>query len=352
MATIPGLVVQSVADYALDYHVRKGMLFQNVQDRPLLRWLEGGKKTFSGGKGLITEPVQGSGGSGSIGMMSDTAGFFAGFSGDTALTFTQMGLGDRAEYSWKEMHAGFVITFSQLKQDDIVVVDGEQRTVDASDTTITRLSGILEGAMRDYAESWARSQNSMYWDDGTQDSLQVPGIKALIVDDPTGGTVGGISQAANPWWRSRADLSLVPSAENQDLSRFLRKEVIQLQRYSSGPNSLFCGSDFLDALMLEVQAKGLYTQSGFTGNNDIGMQKVSIAGVGTFQYDPTLDDKGMAKRCYALSRDIQMRPMENAHNLTFAPARPYQYMVLIKSMVDTAALTARRLNASAVYSLT
>lgn len=344
MATIGSLVVQSVADYALDFHVRKGMLFQNVQDRPLLRWLEAGKKTFAGGKGLITEPVQGS-------MMSDTAGFFAGFTGDTALTFNQMALGERAEYSWKEVHAGFVITFSQLKQDDIVVSDGEQRTVEASDPTITRLSGILEGAMRDYAESWARSQNSMYWDDGSQDSLQVPGVRALILDDPTTGTVGGISQASNTWWRSRVNLGLVASAENQDITRFLASEVIQLKRYSSGPNALFCGSDFWDALQIEIRGKGLYTQSGFTGDNDVGMTKISIAGIGTFQYDPTLDDKGLAKRCYALSRDIQMRPMENAHNLTFNPARPYQYMVLIKSMVDTAGLTARRLNASAVYGI-
>lgn len=335
----------SVANYALDYHVRSGMLFQNVQKKPLLNWLESGKKAFPGGKGLVTEPVQGD-------MMSDTAGFFAGFTGDTALSFTQRGQGRRAEYSWKETHAGFVITFSELKQDDIVVTDGEQRTVDASDPTITRLSGILEGAMRDYAESYARSQNSMYWDDGSQDSLQVPGIRALIFDDPTTGTVGGIAQASTTWWRSRSKLDFVASAENQDMCRVLADEVIQLQRYSNGPAALFCGSDWWSALQIEVRGKGLYTQSGFTGNNDIGLQRISIAGIGTFQYDPTLDDKGMSKKCYALSRDIQMRPMENAHNLTYNPARPYQYMVFLKSMVDTAALTAKRLNASGVYSIT
>lgn len=344
MPAVSALVIQSVAAYALDDHVRRGMLFQNVQNKPFLKWLEAGKKTFVGGKGLVTEPVQGD-------MMNDTAGFYAGITFNSQLSFTQKGLGRRAEYSYKSTHAGFVISFEELKQDDIIVTDGEHRTVEASNTMITRLSGIMEGAMRDYAESYARAQNSMYWDDGTQDSLQVPGIRALILDDPTVGTVGGIAQATTTWWRSRSKLDLVASAENQDICRFLADEVIQLQRYSGGPAALFCGSKFWSALQTEVRGKGLYTQSGFTGDNDIGMTKISIAGIGTFQYDPTLDDKGMAKRCYAISRDIQMRPMENGHNLTYNPARPYDYLVLIKSMVDTAALTAKRLNASAVYGI-
>lgn len=346
MATIGSLVVQTVTDYVLDYHVRKGMLLQSVQEKPLLNWLEQGKETFPGGKTNITTPVQGT-------LMNDTAGFFAGYTGDTALTFTQMALGDRAEYPWKEVHAGFVITHTQLAQDGIIVVDGENQTRQASQVDLIRLSGILQGAMQDFTESWATAKNSMLWDDGSQDSNQVPGIRALIVDDPTTGTVGGISQASSSWWRSRAKLDLAPSPENQDMSRFFRVEATQLKRYGGRPNKAFCGSEFWAALMSEVQAKGIYTDSGFaSGKNDIGMDTISLKGVGTFEYDPTLDSKGLTKRCYIFdSRRLKLQPMEGSHNLTLNPARPYQYMVMLKSMIDRGGLTASQLNGMGAYGI-
>ena len=346
MATIGSLAVQSATDYALDFHVRKGMMLQNVQEKPLLRFLEAGKKAFPGGKQYITEPVQGA-------LMRDTAGFFQGITGNTQLTFTQKGVGNRSNFAWKEVHAGFVVSHTELKQDGIVVVDGEQSTSQASESTLTRLSGILEGIIQDFSESYASAYNSMLWDDGSQDPDQIPGIRALLGDSPTTGTVGGLSQVTYNWWRSRVKLDLVASAENQTVSKFLRNECIQLKRYGGKPNKAFCGSSFWDALMTEITAKGIYTQTGFAGGkNDLGMDSISVKGIGTVEYDPTMDDKGLSKRCYVLdSRHITLRPMEGAHNLTLEPARPYDYLVMLKSMVDTAGLSVSQLSGMGVYGI-
>jgi hypothetical protein len=339
-------VATDIANAALDFHVRGKALLQTMQERPLLAWLNSGKKTFPGGKQYITEPVQGA-------VMYDTAGFFAGFSEDDALTFAQASNILRAQYPWKEMHAGFVITFTELKKDGIIVTDGETATSE-NEASLTRLTGLLENRLADFSESWARAMNEMLWKDGSQDSKQIPGIRSLILDDPTGATtVGSLSQTTYTWWRNRASLNLAASPELQTLTKFLRNETLQLSRYGGRPNKAFCGSDFWDALMSEVEKKGTYTQTGFADKDtDVAIQSISIKGIGRFEYDPTLDTLGESRACYVMdSRRIKLRPMAGGENQTLNPARPYQYMLMLKSMVYTGGLEATQLNACAKYKI-
>jgi hypothetical protein len=265
-----------------------------------------------------------------------------------------MALGLRAQFAWKLCHAGFVIEHLQLLQDGITVVDGEQRTSDNAEVALTRLTGILKDAMEDFAESWARAKNLMLWQDGSQDANQVPGVKSILLDDPTTGTVGGLSQATYNWWRSRVKLDLTPSAENQTISKFFRNEIIQLKKREGRPNKALCGSLFWDALMTEVQAKGIYTQTGFAKRtNDFGLTTIALEGLGEFEYDPTLDDLGESKRCYVFdSRRIRLRPIEGEDNKTLEPARPYNYLVTLKSMTWAGSLCASQLNGMGIYGIT
>lgn len=334
-----------MTDYALDYLVRGGMLYQTMQQKPLLKFLEAGKKTVPGGKQYISEPVKGA-------VMNDTAGFFAGVTNNSTLAFTQMALGQRALYPWKYCHAGFVIEFIQLLQDGITVTDGEQSTSNNSEQALTQLTGILKDATEDFAESWARAKNLMLWQDGSQDANQVPGVKALLLDDPTTGTVGSLSQITYNWWRSRVNLALAPSAQLQTLSKFLRNELIQLKKRGGRPNKSLCGSLFWDALMTEVSEKGIYTQDGFTGGTDIAVDSISLKGLGTFEYDPTLDDLGESKRCYVLdSSHIKLRPIDGQDNLQLTPARPYQFLAMLKSMTWAGGLEATQLNGMSIYGI-
>ena len=341
-------VATDIASAALDYHVRGDALLQTQQKRPLLAFLEEGKETFPGGKQYITEPVQGA-------VMNDTAGFFAGYSQDDQLAFTQASNLLRAQVAWKECHAGFIITHTELKQDGITVTDGESKTSDHSDIALTRLTAILKNRLSDFSDSWARAKNTMLWADGTQDSKQIPGIKSLLLDDPTAAnqTIASLSTTTYAWWRNRAKLDLTFSAENQTLTKFLRNEIIQLTRYGGNPNKILCGSLFWDAIMQEVEKKGLYTMQGFaSGKVDIGLRRIAIAGIGEFEYDPTLDNDGRSKFAYVFdSRRTKLMPMEGEENKTLEPARPYQYMVMLKSMTYTGGLVATQMNAQAVYAL-
>lgn len=340
-------VATDIASAALDYHVRGDAMLQTKQGRPLLAFLEEGKETFPGGKQYITDPVQGA-------VMNDTAGFFAGYSQDDQLAFTQASNLLRAQVPWKETHAGFIITHTELKQDGITVTDGENKTSDHADVALTRLTAILKNRLADFSESWQRAKNTMLWADGSQDAKQIPGVQSLIVDDPTSGqVVASLSQATYTWWRNRAKLNLAFSAENQTLTKFLRNEVIQLQRYGGMPNKILCGSLFWDAVMQEVEKKGTYTMTGFGDKKvDIGIRRIVIAGIGEIEYDPTLDNIGRSKFAYVFdSRRIKLRPMEGEENKTLEPARPYQYMVMLKSMTYTGGLTITQPNAMAVYAL-
>jgi hypothetical protein len=83
------------------------------------------------------------------------------------------------------------------------------------------------------------------------------------------------------------------------------------------------------------------------------MGELSVAGIGTFEYDPTMDDEGKEKQCYIMDgRNIRLRPMEGEDNKVLTPERPYDYMVFLKSMTWTGALETRQQNCHAIVAVT
>lgn len=343
-----GLVVAGdIINDALIYYVRGAALSQTMEERPLLRVLRKAQKTFSSGNLQISEPIQGT-------YMSDTAGFFSGYQEDDVLPFTQAQNVQRAVFPWKEVAAGLIISHTELKKDGVHISD-HQKESESSDVELTRLTGILENRLEDFSESWARMMNLMSWRDGTQDAKQMPGVLSILTDVGNVGITGGINKATYWWWQQRTLVGankIVASGADQTLCRTLRSELRQLRRYQGKPNVALCGSGFIDALELEVQAKGIYTQEGFTQEDktDLGMASIKMMGLGKFEYDPTLDDLGLAKRCYIMdTRRLRLRPMEQEENKVLTPERPYQYLVFLRTMTWTGGLVANQLNCHGVY---
>lgn len=339
-------VATDAADLALKYFLRGKVFAQTIQEKPLLRALDRYKKTFPSGKDNISLPVQGA-------YMNDTAGFFAGYTASDTLTFTQAQNVVRAQYTWRELHAGLVITETELKIDGITVRD-HQETSQHSEVELTRLTGILQNRLEDFGESWARAMNNMMWRDGSQDSKAVAGLLSFLTDTPDTGTTGGLSRATNTWWRHRTALNIGVSAANQTLSKKLRSEIRLLRRYGGRPNILLAGSGFLEALEEEVAEKGQYTVEGFRneGDTDIGLPDIVMRGVGRFQYDPTLDDLGLGKTCMFIDgRHLRSWPMDMEENKLRTPERPYDQFVFLRSMTWTGSQCADQLNAHGRYSV-
>lgn len=346
--------LNNVLNAALPHFIKGETFAQTIQDKPLLRAMLASQKTFSGGSGTISIPVQ---------FDYDTSSF-AGYSHNDTVAYTNPANIRRAQWTWREVHAGITVTHTELKIDGISVVDSEigKRTSEHSGRDIHVLTGLLQNKLADMAESWARSMNLMLWRDGTQDAKLTPGITALITDNPATGVLAGIDRAQTPGWRNRslvnnlpsggADQRIVPSASLQTLTKTLRSEVRQLKRFGGNPNLVFCGSRFLDALENEIHEKGQYTDSGFmnAGATEIGMADIRMRGVGQFVYDPTLDDLGFSRRAYFVdSRNINLMVMQGEDRKIHNPARPYDQYALYRAMTWTGALTAKQLNGSAVY---
>lgn len=332
------VVANDIANTILDWYVRGAAFAQTIQDKPLLGWLKQGQKTFPAGNTNVSEPVKGI-------YMNQTAGFFAGYSQDTSVTFTQSMNVQRAYYPWKEVHAGLIITWTELKQSGITI--GDNQSIKSHPDAMAVLTNLLEDRTADYSESWARSMNSMLWNDGTQDSAQVPGLLSLFPLNNTTSTVGGISMATYPFWQHRVKTGITPSAQNSTLIETLRSELVQLTRYGGKPNKALCGSEFLNGLRTEINGKGSYTMTGFDKPTSIGMGTISLPQIGEFVYDPTMDDQGMSKECWVMDgRRTRLRPMQDEDNKTLTPARPYQYMVFLKSMTWTGALESIQQNAN------
>lgn len=342
-----GLVVATdIVNAALIFYVRGKTLSNTTQEKPLMKALMANQKTFPSGNLQISLPVQGV-------YMSDTQGFMAGYSEDDQLAFAQAMNILRAVYPWKEVAAGLIITWTELKKDGITVTD-HQKTSEHSQVELTRLTGLLENRLDDFGESWARAINLMLWQDGSQDAKAVPGLRSILTDVAGTGTTGGLSRSTYQWWQHRVNLNLAPSAENQTLTRFLRQEKRQLRRYGGKPDTILCGSGFIDALELELQNKGVYTQQGWdkSASTEVNMNDISLRGLGTFMYDPTLDDFGFSKRAYIWdSRRIQLRPMEGEEDKILTPERPYNYLVFLRTITWTGGLAANQLNCNAVYGL-
>ncbi len=338
-------VAADIINAALSFYVRGKTFKQTVQDRPMLGWLTDNAKTFPSGKDNVDSPVQ-------LAFMGDTAGFLQGYNEDDTFLFNQASNIKRAFYPWKELHAGLVITWTELKKDGITIND-DAKVSEHSQRELTVLTGLLDNRLEDFSESYARTMNAMLWADGSASAKHIPGIQAILTNTPAIGVTGGLDRATYPAWRHRSTLNVAASASSQTLTKFLRSEVRQLRRFGGKPNKLAAGSKFIEALEVEVTEKGVYTMEGFTQGNktDIGVANIRMKGVGEFEYDPTMDDIGLANYAFFLDGSkLRLRPMEGEANKILKPTRPYQYAVFLRSMTYTGALECIQLNAQGVYS--
>lgn len=342
MAALTAAEVANIGNATLDNYIKGKAHASHIQDKPLLSALMSKQKTFGGAKDNIVEQVK-----------FATTTSLSGYEGSDTVTYGNPTNIKQASYPWKELHAGIEVTHSELKHQGIAIVEsgGNARVAGRGDMAVT-LTDIYEDKLQDMSEGWAASFNTMLWKDGTQDSKEVAGIQYLIADDPTTGTVGGLDRASFAKWRNRTLVSgskVTASASTQALTKALKAEVRQLRRYGGTPNLILCGSDFMAAVELEANEKSTYTQSN-DKSIDISSQIISIQGIGTFQYDPTLDDLSRSKFAYFIdTKNICLRPMKGQDRVVHNPARPHDQYTFYHAMTWTGGLTAKQLNGCGVY---
>jgi hypothetical protein len=339
----------SIANAALDYYFEKGKAFkQSIEEKPLIAAMERKAKTFSGGKGDISIGIKGNYGDGSGNDV------LKGYTHDDQVVFYTPANIQRANYPWRETHIGLTLTNTELKIDGLSLVN----TSMGMDTSRHRgremhvLVGLLEDKIEDLGEQYLRGLNDMLWGDGTADPLGFAGVQSIVTETPTVGTVGGIDRAVDVWWQNRAQLAIASSPANGGvLAQVLQNEYRQLRRYGGNPDLFLAGSDFIDALEVEMRANGYYTDSGFTGGGDMAVGGIRFKGT-NIKYDPWLDNNGKAKYGYWLDTSkIALHKMEGEWRRNHDPARPVDQFVVHRSITSTGQVCATQCNSSGVYSI-
>lgn len=340
----------NISNAALDYYINRGnVMSQSIQDKPLFAAMDKAAKTFPGGKSGVDLAVKG--------VYTTT---LAGYNAADTVAYQNPANIKRATYAWKEHHAGLAITMTELKNDGISITDtaipGDSvKKLSGRDKTV--LVNLLDDKLEDLAEGYTRGMNTLLYGDGTADAKALAGIRSIIKDAPqSAGTIGGIDHVANTWWRNRSSLAIATTATGNELIAFLHSEIRQLRKFGGKPSLAVCGSLFLDRLATELRSHGNYSQTGFTGKQDISMGEISYQGI-NFKYDPALDDltvsgKNPDKRCYIIDPSkMYLHYMEGEKMKKHSPARPATSYVFYKAITTTAVLCASQVNCHGVYEI-
>lgn len=364
--SMEGFSAGQIAHYqaiGLDHYVRGKLFQQAIQEKPLLSKMEAAKKEFPGGNENISIGVKMTNGAGG------TNDSVTGFSHTDTVAFYNPLNGLRAEFIWREHHIGMTLSETELKRHGILVddkFDGKVRR--KGDRGLHILSNLMDEALADFSEQYADTMNTLMWGDGTSDTSALAGLRSMILDIPTLGTVGGLSAVTYAPWRNRARTAAFAGDASYDatyggdrvtsspsnggaLCQELQKEYRQLRRYGGRPDCFFAGSDFIDALETEMRANGYYSDSGFTGGGDLSVGELKFKGMNVV-YDPTLDDLSRSKYAYIWdSKDIFLYALTGDWKRQRTPARPYDQFVFHQSLLCTGQMVCRRRNSALVIEI-
>lgn len=224
-------------------------------------------------------------------------GTFKYYSGYETLDVSATEVLSAAEYNWRQ--AAVAVTISGL----------EKRQNGGSYGVIDLLASRITNAMR----TMSNKVSEGIYSDGTGSSgKQIDGLKAIVADSPSTGTVGGINAANFSFWRNYAN-SAATSAGNI------------LSRMNTAYNAITRGADQPDIIVGDSTMFG-YFESALQTNQRFTNETSANAGFVTYRYkgaDVVLDDAtGIStthNRMYLLNtdylffdvhEDAYMTPME------------------------------------------
>lgn len=350
----------NINNAALEHWIDKGKVWkQNVANKPMLKAFNDAAGSFPGGKEYVSFSVKAGQGGGSL----------QGYTGDDQVAYYNPTGVKRARTPWKEHHMGMVITHTELKIDGIDVIESgaSQRTSEMSGREEHVLANLLDEKNDTMGEDFAVSMDALIHGDGSSDAKALAGIQSIILANPFAGTTFGLSRVANSWWRNDActaaaagagGLGAITSnpANGGALIEAMDKAKRRRSKYAQGGVRMryFAGSDFIDAYKREIRANGNYFDNGVSGRSfDGSMDDPSHGGV-KLEWDPSLDDLGFAKRCYAIDMGrtgLRLLYMDGQRMKKHAPARPYDRYVMYNGITTTCVMIAKQLNTSGVYDI-
>jgi len=249
---------------------RKKLTNQVFMDFPLSFWLmEKGRTRMESGGNKIVEEIR---------HALGQAEFYADW--DQFAIAPQTGI-SAAEYVWKQARASVAISGIEEAKNN-----GEAQVINLLEAKIDQAKDSLKSAF-----------NTAFWGDGTGSGGKAfAGIKSYIWDAPSGaGTVGGIDQAANAYWRNQ--VTGVPGTETVITLADAKGLVNRVAEGANRPDLL------VSNLALWEKVESLFTPN--TQYRDVkaanaGFENITITGV-TYLFDN--GGAAPANRLYAINSE-------------------------------------------------
>lgn len=262
---------------------RTGKLADNVTDNNALlsRLKERGNiRPISGGTKIVEELEYGE---------SDTYWY----SGYDTLTFNNPQLFTAAEYELKLLAAPIGCSGEELLKNS-----GRERVID-----------LMEAKIKNAEKSLMNQMSVGIYSDGTGNSgKQLTGLKALVADDPTSGTVGGINRATsgNEFWHNYAKSSADLTTSNASkIYEEMNSAFLACSRGSDKPDLIVA-----DDSMYKTYEASLVPQQRFTNAKlgEAGFENLKFKGADVI-YDGGMGGKCPAGHMYFLNTEyLKLRP--------------------------------------------
>lgn len=341
---------------AIDFYLKNDPIDQVNTAHPLFDKLVGKKQEYGGGLQYVVEQLRESNDSN-----------FQGYFGDSQVTYNRKRTLNQAKYEWGSFHDGFGLNEDELTQNGIVMTDEKSPT--PTKTEKFQLTNLIKENMETLKLGFTEGMDRMLHRDGTQSTLEIAGLDALIAVDPTTGTVGGIDASAKTYWRNQVSLNIAQA----DLIQTMEQQWRECVRYGGqSPDFILAGETFIDIYRAAATAAiNRQVQIGDSGGNrnpvtldggigagvETGLffKGVQIIWDPTFEELDTLDSptQEWVSRAYFINtRHLKLRPIKGHWMVPRKPPRVYDRYVQYWATTAKCALTTGKRRAHALLTVT
>lgn len=340
--------LQELAKVSLDEYLRNMPVDQIATERPLLKKLMAGRRSFLGAKQNVVENIR-----------KDYGSNFAWAYGEDAVSFNKRNTTEQAAFPWRRAVDGLYLDYDRLFGNGIKVREGARGAYKLEQNEKVQLLNLLDEQMEVLKEGFMKRLDLELHRNGTQGTDAVAGLDALIATAPATGTIGGLDGATATYWRNNAQTGIATGTVGT-LATAMEQNWRKCIKNGGSPDFILAGADFIDAYRKEVTV---------TNNSESGSVKTIDAGVGTgvstgmyfkgveIIWDPqfeelqTLETAAVDwnKRCYFLNTKHLKYRDDDMDIVT--PVRPHDTLAMYAMVNLRLALSTNRRNAQAVLAI-
>jgi hypothetical protein len=170
-------------------------------------------------------------------------GTFMYYSGGEVLNIAASDVLSAAEFDWKQAACAVTATGLEIDVQNV----GKEQVIDL-------LEARIKNAQRTMRNNIC---NGMYSDGTGTGGKQIGGLQLLVADDPTTGTVGGISRVNFSFWRNQvydnsSDGGAATTAAN--IQQYMNAMWLECVRGSDKPDLLITGATYYNLFWSSLQA--------------------------------------------------------------------------------------------------